>query len=169
MYMVTTCTAGRRSTLGTIRLGEMRLSRLGAIVAAHWLDLPAHHGPLVQVDAFVVMPNHLHGIITILPANRCPDAPAVVPLGNLVGGFKSSVTREWNQLCGTPGGAVWQPRFYEHIIRHEKALARIRDYIRNNPQQWTIDRENPKAAGENEFYRWLEAYCRKSSPGGLAI
>jgi REP element-mobilizing transposase RayT len=167
--MITTCTAGRRNTFGTIRLGAMRLSRLGQLVEEHWLDLPNHHGPLVQLDAFVVMPNHFHGIVTILPTSRFPDAPAAAPLGNLVGGFKASVTREWNALHGTPGGVVWQPRFYEHIIRHEKALARIRDYILNNPQQWTIDRENPRQVGENMFYRWLAAYCRKSSPSGLVI
>jgi REP element-mobilizing transposase RayT len=166
MYLITTCTADRKNLFGSIRSGKMALTRLGELVEAHWRGLPEHHGPRVQLDSFIVMPNHFHGIITILPLNRFPAATSIAHLGNLVGGFESSVTREWNVLRNLPGGVVWQPRFHEHIIRHERALQRIRQYIAINPQQWTIDRENTKRTGDNEFYRWLEEYCRKSAPVG---
>jgi REP element-mobilizing transposase RayT len=64
----------------------MQLSRLGEIVQRHWQNIPEHHGPRVALDEFVVMPNHLHGIILLLSASQFPDAPAVKPLGTIAGG-----------------------------------------------------------------------------------
>jgi hypothetical protein len=67
-------------------------------------------------------------------------------------------------LSANQEAVVWQPRFHDHVIRHQQALERIRHYIRNNPQQWSLDGENPQATGRNEFYRWLQAYCRRIAP-----
>lgn len=84
-------------------------------------------------------------------------------LGALVGGFKSGVSREGRrlELCS---GRLWQPRFYEHVVRHERALDHIREYIVNNPMAWELDMENPERRAEHEFYRWLAAYARRTRP-----
>lgn len=78
-----------------------------------------------------------------------------------MGSFKSAVTREAGRLGLWSGGLLWERGYYDHIIRHEPALERVRDYIVNNPRQWELDRENPERGGENEFYKWLESYKRK--------
>jgi REP element-mobilizing transposase RayT len=164
-YLITICTADRRSTFGRIKLGKLQLSRLGQIIEKHWRAMPEHHGPRVELDEFQIMPNHFHAIVTILPAARHPDAPDPPDLGTIIGSFKAGVTREWRRLSGDGKVVVWQARFHDHIIRHELALERIRQYVRSNVQQWSLDRENPQRTGENEFYRWLEAYARKIAAG----
>jgi hypothetical protein len=79
--------------------------------------------------------------------------------------MKAGVTRIWRKEDGNPATPVFQPGFYEHVIRHEKALERVREYIVNNPLQWELDRENPARSGESEFYRWMEAYGAKLETG----
>ncbi len=77
------------------------------------------------------MPNHIHGIVVIVGA-----------LGAIIGSFKSAVTKRINELCDTRGAPVWQRNYYEHIIRNEKDLDRIRKYIDANPSNWMQDDEN---------------------------
>jgi len=133
--------------------GEMVLSEYGRIVDEEW-----HHTaqlrPYVTLDAFVVMPNHIHGILWIegcrgepRPYPPCGVAPG--SLGTIVGAFKSVVTRRINQMRGTLGAPVWQRNYWEHIIRSEQALQAIRQYILNNPARWHLDRYHPAAVGRD--------------------
>jgi len=77
-------------------------------------------------------------------------------LPSIVRAFKSAATKRINRLLGTPGRPVWQRNYYEHIIRNDKGLNRIRQYIADNPGRWHLDRYNPDASGADEFDRWLE-------------
>ena len=110
----------------------------------------------VCLDAFVVMPNHVHGVVWITESTGVPNvgaqglaplqrAPNVMPrsLGAFVRGFKSAVTREVNALRKTPGIPVWQRNYYEHVIRGEEELERRRQYIADNPAKWDEDENNP--------------------------
>ena len=77
-------------------------------------------------------------------------------LPTIVRAVKSAASKRINALRDTPGRAVWQRNYYEHIIRNDKALNRIREYIHYNPQRWHLDRYNPDASGHDEFDHWLE-------------
>jgi REP element-mobilizing transposase RayT len=96
----------------------------------------------VQLDAFVIMPNHIHGIVAITPGVG-GDACVAPTLGTIVGSFKSAVTKRINILRGAAGSAVWQRSYYEHVIRAEHDLNKIREYIEHNPSRWAEDLENP--------------------------
>ena len=125
-----------------------------------WLSLPKHH-PGSDVDAFVVMPNHIHGIVWIENAEVRPALSAVVA------GFKAQVTRELRR-CDPAVRDVWQPGFYEHVIRTVESLARIRRYIVDNPARWVADPENPEGqpdARESEFTALLQE--ERMERGGL--
>jgi len=98
------------------------------------------------LDLFVIMPNHIHGIILIVGAGLKPaptDRIKQYPLPEIVRGFKTFSARRINVMRVTLGVPVWQRNYYEHIIRNEDELNRIREYIKNNPLQWQFDRENP--------------------------
>jgi REP element-mobilizing transposase RayT len=146
-YFVTVCSLERGFVFGKIAEGQMRLNPLGEIVQACWRCLPQHFWHL-ELDAFVLMPNHVHGIIVFngvgaqhaapLPHNVTPGS-----LGAIVRSFKSAATKRINDGRGTPGAPIWQRNYYEHIVRNEDELHRIRQYIVNNPLQWALDRENP--------------------------
>ena len=126
----------------------------GLIVSRCWFDLPKHY-PQMNLDEFVVMPNHVHGIINLTEAIN-PDVgaglkPALTTLETqghglpeIVRGFKTFSSRRINQLRSTPGNAVWQRNYYDHVIRDEASLHRIREYIVGNPPKWAEDPENPK-------------------------
>jgi REP element-mobilizing transposase RayT len=157
-YFVTICTLNRECLFGNIENGEMRLNTTGKIVQRCWDEIPFHFSE-VELDEFVVMPNHIHGIAVIVDgrgtACRAPTsrahtcrAPAVEQFGQPVSGsiptivrsFKSAATRRINQLRNTPGENLWQRNYWEHIVRNEQELHRIRKYIQNNPAQWELDR-----------------------------
>jgi REP element-mobilizing transposase RayT len=107
------------------------------------------------IDEFVVMPNHLHGIIMITQGvgaycntplqNRFKSPSKTV--GSIIRGFKSTTTRQINLLRETPGNPIWQRNYYDHIIRNEYELNKIREYIQNNPLKWDLDKENPRRTG----------------------
>ena len=169
-YFVTICTYQRDCLFGEIIKGEMHLNPLGFIVQEEWLKTQIIR-PEIELDEFVIMPNHLHGIIIIkdesqnmggthgrasLQGEPTPDAsmqrinPAHSSLrrqprslGSIIAGFKSAATKRINVERKIPYAPVWQSRFYEHIIRNDKGLNNIRDYIVNNPMQWHVDEENP--------------------------
>ena len=144
---------------GEIVDGEMIRNDCGNIVQSCWNALPDHYNN-IQLDEFVVMPNHIHGII-IINDNTVGSRHASTlrgtkhTLGNMVGSFKSAATKQINDLCHRQGVSVWQGRYYDHIIRNEKSLNKIREYIKTNPQQWTWDKENARCNGMDEFDRWL--------------
>ena len=152
-YFVTICTQHRDALFGQIHEGEMRLNPFGLIVCEEWLRTEKLR-PNVTQDAFVVTPNHVHGILIILEQDvghgraTEPVAPTRVreqrlrrqSVGSIVGQFKSSVVRRINRARGTTGAPVWQRNYYKHIIRTDRSLERIRDYINRNPSEWALDR-----------------------------
>ena len=166
-YFVTLCTHQRKCLLGEVVNNEMRLNAFGKAVQEEWRH-SVEIRKEIQLDEFVVMPNHLHGIIVITGeegahsvvsgrgARRCAlvEAHGRVPLqarlfrpprslGSFVAGFKSAAAKRINQIRRTPGAPIWQRSFYEHVIRNLKSLYRIRQYIAENPQNWPLDEDNP--------------------------
>ncbi len=151
-YFVTICTQNRECLFGEIVDGFMRLNGLGAVVRACWHDLP-HHYARVKLDAFVVMPNHVHGIIVLTHKTvgaGFKSAPTITMtvknhgLPEIVRAFKTFSSRRVNEIRNTPGTPVWQRNYYETIIRNEESLNHIRKYITNNPLRWATDRQNPR-------------------------
>ena len=161
IYFVTICTHRKKCLLGSVANDRVALSALGEIVRECWMRIPEHF-PRVKLDAFVVMPNHLHGVLVLhrtTASHRAQHAAPLQPTRNtdlqsepnvksgtlsaVIRSFKSAVSkrahREWP---GTPS-STWQRNYYEHIIRNGGDLDQIRRYIRNNPQRWAFDKENP--------------------------
>lgn len=140
-YYVTICIHGRQCLLGDVVGGAVRLSDYGRIVTACWDAIPDHFSG-VELDAFVVMPDHVHGIVVIAtdpPAPATggqPTGPPKRSLGAIVGSFKAAAARQINQLRGTAGAPFWQRNYYEHIVRDSADLDRIRAYIECNPARW---------------------------------
>jgi REP-associated tyrosine transposase len=135
-YFVTACTYKRVCILSKVRGPHVVLSTAGQIVEDAWHGLTKHY-PGLALDDFVVMPNHVHGIVFL-----DDGAPT---LSEIMRGFKTFAARRINVLQDTLGRPVWQRGFHEHVVRNEEALGNIRAYIRNNPAKWHLDRENPDA------------------------
>jgi len=154
-YFVTICVKDFKCVFGKIQNRILFLNQLGNIAKKCWLEIPEHF-PCVGLDEFIIMPNHLHGIIMIRDRGDmvCRDTACRVPTGEqfskptpgsiptIIRSYKSAV-KKWANENGFDGFR-WQGRFYEHIIRNEKSLNNIRDYIINNPVMWDEDRNNPK-------------------------
>ena len=145
-YFVTICTHNRECVLGEIADGEMRLKEAGQIVRAMWEQLPYHY-PHIGLDAFAIMPNHVHGIVTLndpVGAGFKPAPTGGKPHGlpEIIRAFKTFSSRRINQFRQMTGVPVWQRNYYEHVIRNEKTLNAIREYITANPYQWQEDPEN---------------------------
>jgi putative transposase len=151
-YFVTICILHRRCLLGEIYADEMQLSETGRIVRDEWLKAPLIR-PGVELDAYVVMPNHFHGIVVIAGSvgNACIEeggaggarGPRQGSVGALVAGFKSSVTRRVNQNRITSGASLWQRNYYEHVIRDDADYTAIVEYVATNPQRWIEDKLHP--------------------------
>jgi REP element-mobilizing transposase RayT len=144
-YFVTICTEDRTCLFGDVAGGQMHLNDAGRIILSQWEALPVRFSG-VELDVFGVMPNHLHGIL-VLATTAESAAPPV--LGEIVGAFKSLTTDLYIKGVKQSGwlpfrGRLWQRNFHEHIIRNEKTLQRIRQYIVDNPIHWEIDPENPQ-------------------------
>lgn len=150
---MTICAKGKDKLFGEIVAAEVSLNTLGHIVTQCWLALPRHF-PSVLLDEWILMPNHLHGIIEICggamhPAildeslRRTCTGDASPPLDAVVQNFKSISTHRITAERGTPRSAVWQRDYYEDSIGNEDSLNYNRDYIVNNPAQWECDSENP--------------------------
>ncbi len=157
MYFITLCTYQRGCLFGEISDGVMQLNRLGEIAAEEWLR-SSEIRQEIEFDAWIIMPNHLHGIVVIETiadwsggvgaTGRSPlrgVAPSMKPrsLSSLVAGFKSATTKHINLHRNAPGTPVWQRNYYEHIIRTDSSLQTIQTYIRHNPQSWPNDRLHP--------------------------
>jgi putative transposase len=148
-YSVTLCTQDRVALFGEVRDGHMHLSDLGAIVADAWQWLSAHYAH-IALDAWCVMPNHLHGILIIRTGGphdgQTPQGgtPAK-PIGQVIGAFKTVSTKHINLARRSPGATVWQRNFWEHIVRDGDEMDRIRAYIRDNPLTWSLDDLNAPA------------------------
>ncbi len=147
LYFVTICAHERRCLFGEVSGESVRLNALGQIVETEWTKSRELRRE-IAMDAYIIMPNHLHAIVAIdqavHPAGSAPGARNR-SLGSLVNGFKAAATRRINELRGTPESAVWQRNYYEHVVRNEDELNRIREYIALNPAKWAADLENPAA------------------------
>jgi putative transposase len=149
MYFVTICAQERECLFGEVVNGEMVMNEAGARVQAVWDELP-HHYPHVRLDAFAIMPNHVHGIVALTAVGARFIAPSsiiapnhVPTVGEIVRGFKARCTQAINQMRNTRGVHVWQRNYYEHIIRGEVDYHRIAEYISTNPQRWMSDTLHP--------------------------
>ena len=156
---------------GEIIEGEMQNHPFGEIVQACWQELPNHYSHL-KLGTFVVMPNHIHGILHLIESELlsadfvgaglrpASTGDGILPVrrgvSEILRALKSFSSRWINEFRGTPGVAVWQRNYYERIIRDEEALSRIQKYILTNPLRWWCDRENPAADSADDFDRWLE-------------
>lgn len=149
MYFITTCTYEKQHLLGEIVGETMVLNAVGRIVEEEWRNT-ATIRPDVELDVFTVMPNHFHALLflhderrgTLLRARRSESfgipTPNSVP--TIVRLFKSAVTVRVNKMRKTPRSPVWQRSYHEHVVRDEKELREIREYIVNNPLKWHLDR-----------------------------
>jgi putative transposase len=165
VYYVTICTQQRECLFGEVRCDEMQLSHAGRAIQMAWEELPRRFEG-VDLDAFVVMPNHVHGILVVFggPGGRegrdpgggehkvRPHGTLPGTVGRIVQAFKSISTLEYAagvKQYGWPSfqGRLWQRNYYEHIIRDEETLNLIREYISTNPARWAQDHENPARVG----------------------
>ena len=171
VYFVTMCTQNRECLFGEIKNGEMIFNEYGEIIKFTWFDL-INHNVNILLDYFVIMPNHIHGIIVITNNENIVGAgskPALVKsaliknnhdvtraatrvgleptptkceLSEIVRQLKTFSAKRINQLRGTSSVAVWQRNYYDHIIRNENELNQIREYVVNNSLKWDLDRNN---------------------------
>ncbi len=164
-YFVTICTYERMCFFGEIKEGRMFLNKYGSIVHSCWQEIP-HHFHDVKPSPFVVMPNHVHGIISIskpLPSSvLCVETyrligtvsgiqntneefqkPVPNSLPTIIRSFKSAVTKRLNELGENLPVTVWQRNYYEHVIRNEKELNQTTQYINSNPVTWETDENHP--------------------------
>jgi len=167
-YFVTICTQDRVLRFGRIVDGQMELNATGTMIQGVWGRLNEHYAGL-EVDEFVVMPNHLHGILVLgcddatipeedrqwpgrarrVPRRRlgCPAPTGGLSLSEIVRRFKTFTANQYRKAISLQElpdpGRLWQRNFYEHVIRNERDLSAIREYMVNNPLQWHLDRENP--------------------------
>ena len=147
VYYITICTNERQCIFGEVIDGQMRLNLLGHLAHTCWLDIPNHFSRF-QLDTFVIMPDHVHGLLAIVDNTpvRTQQRRVATPeqFGQPVRGsiptairsYKSAVTRFIHRFCETTEVPVWQDGFHESIIRDEKTLNCKRQYIINNPQRW---------------------------------
>jgi putative transposase len=165
-YFLTVCVQGRNSLFGEVANEAMQLNSAGRMVERWWSELQRKF-PDISIDSHVVMPNHFHGII--FKSNEPPKgAHPGAPLQKMVQWFKTMSTNEYIHGVKEHGwppfeGPMWQRSFYEHVIRDEESLNRIREYIATNPQRWDLDRENPRAKGKDEFDEWLATVIGRPS------
>jgi putative transposase len=156
-YFVTVCAHGNGSVFDVLELRDA--------VEEAWRQIPLHFLN-ARLDEFVVMPNHVHGIVWIVGAQHAAPLPGTRTLavkagslGAIVRSFKAAAARRVNEIRGTPGAAVWQRNYYERVIRNEDELSSIREYIHLNPLGWELDRENPHHGASADYARqwgWLE-------------
>ncbi len=179
-YFITICTCNRIEYFGNVIDAKMELNEYGKIADMFWLEM-IEHFPFVESDEYVVMPNHVHGIIRInnpdflteiihenghagvvetihdnghagvvetihelslqQPGATCISRRQML-LSKIIGRYKMQSAKQINQLRETTGQPFWQSRFYDHIIRNQESLERIRHYIRVNPEKWFRDRNN---------------------------
>jgi putative transposase len=144
-YYVTICTCDRQEIFGKVENTEMIINQYGEIAKNTWLQVPKHFKN-IELDEFIIMPNHIHGIIII--NNPVGTGHALSSMKNIknnnlsviIGSFKSAASKQINQLNNI--NFKWQRSFYDHIIRTTHSLQNIREYIINNPKTWSSDENN---------------------------
>jgi len=167
-YFITICTHDKEPIFGHVIDRNVHLNEFGKVVEKEWLKT-FDMRKILKLDIYVIMPNHFHGIIIISDGTGTPQrAPTNEqfgkPVSNSIPGiirlFKSTATKQINQIRQTPGRELWQRNYYEHIIRNENELDQVREYIINNPLQWQFDRENPNCRGTLQCADVEMAQCR---------
>ncbi|MGB8983079.1 MAG: hypothetical protein WCC12_14485 [Anaerolineales bacterium] len=169
-YFVTMVAWHRECLFGEVVGDEMRLNKIGEIVQWEWLETPKRLC-FVELGAFVVMPNHFHGILIFrenvgatrlgltdamwsrvartrvpieeIDGSPLPRGPKPASLGAVMAQFKSRVTKRLRKIPSLNGTQIWQRNYYEHVIRNERDLQNKTDYIEANPMLWGEDDENP--------------------------
>lgn len=153
-YFVTICAFQKRCLFGRVDGSRVHLNHLGEIVQRCWTEIPAHF-PQVTLDAFVVMPNHVHGILAIQTRARRavplreihrPELfrnPVLGSLATIVRSYKSAAAKQVRTMLKQPDYTVWQRSFYESVLRSGKDYANAARYILENPKMWHLDSENP--------------------------
>ncbi len=143
-YFITICTEGRLSLFGCVVDERVELTPAGIAVKARWAEL-AERFPGVESDIHVIMPNHFHAVVVIAGSSEPPGRRA---LGDVIGWFKSTTTVDYvrgvrDQRWPPFERRLWQYNYFEHIVRNEGELGRIREYIATNPARWAEDSDNP--------------------------
>jgi len=156
-YFITICVKDMKCILGDVIEKEMNLNRFGKVADSMWSEI-ANCYDNVDLDEFIIMPNHMHGIIIIGPFHEkessstgfvgaIQESPAMtilqrrrMLLSKIVGRYKMRSAKKINQERKTPGISVWQRSFYKHIIRNDDDLFNIRDYIVKNPINWSKEK-----------------------------
>ena len=152
IYFVTVCTKNKECRFGDVADGEMGLNEAGKIIQTTWDALPRRYAN-IDLDVFVVMPTHVHGVIVLtdrplvgaglaLPGSK-GAASSAPTLGDVIRTFKSVSAIRVNRLLMRTGQPMWHRNYYEHIIRSQDEFDKIREYIVNNPVRWVFDHENP--------------------------
>jgi REP element-mobilizing transposase RayT len=173
-YFITICTCNRENLLGKILEQSIELNEFGKVAIQWWLELE-NRFPEIKLDYHVIMPNHIHGIIIMshgendvgaihelpLPRGRVERRRMVIP--KVIGYFKMNSAKHINLLRNATGDPLWQRNYYEHIVRNEVELSRVREYIQNNPLKWDMDRENPLSKNFNMEHKkyWQEIYEKR--------
>ena len=166
-YFVSICTKERKCLFGDIENQEMALNAAGRMLDKWYVELENKFKD-IRCDEYIIMPNHFHAIIqNIGPVGAdlrvCPDnhrhgrtsgEHIGSPLHRVIQWFKTMTTNEYIRGVKQYGwvpfpGRLWQRNYYEHILRSENEMSRIREYIRNNPAQWATDKDNPFIADKN--------------------
>jgi putative transposase len=165
-YFITIVTDQRVCLFGDISNDQINLTPFGIVAQREWMHLPGRFQNL-QFDAFVIMPNHLHGIMLLAEPGTVGDSipeiasihhraptqtgpseafgrPVPSSIPTMVRSYKAAVTVRINHLQNTTQKSVWQRNYYEHVIRNEDELNRAREYILQNPMRWSMDQENPE-------------------------
>jgi len=142
-YFITICTQNRECLFGDIVDGKMVLNPAGDMIQTVWDEIPFHY-PGIEIDEFAVMPNHVHGIIVIVAPTGNTGS---LSLGDIMHRFKTMTTKRYADGVKQSGwrrfsGKLWQRNYWEHIVRNDMELGRIREYICTNPIQWESDRLN---------------------------
>jgi REP element-mobilizing transposase RayT len=164
-YFITMCIQHRECLLGAVVDGVMEPNEAGKTVQSVWEALPKRF-PSILLDAFVVMPNHVHGIFVIVPPNQKSQskkgaasdkgaarseegaASGAPTVGKILRAFKSISAIHVNSLLLRSCRPLWQRNYYEHIIRDEAVLTRAREYIVMNPRRWHLDLDNPNGGAQ---------------------
>jgi putative transposase len=150
LYYITICTKDRAHYFGQItsspetqNIASLHLTQIGDIAYRNWLDIP-NHFPFIELDEFVIMPNHVHGILFINKPNKefwekNKFGVQSQNLAAVIRGYKASV-----KTHATINNIEfhWQPRYYDRVIQNEKEYLNIREYIFNNPEQWLLTGDN---------------------------
>jgi len=170
VFFVTICVKGRECLFGEVVECQMRLNEAGRLAVDCWESIAVHRRN-VELDTYVVMPNHVHGLLRVAPVGATLASPSSEPalrvahgpppnsIGAIVGAFKADVSRRMNRLRLARRHSVWQRDYHDHLVRNDRALDRIRNYIAANPARWSTDPENPERVDDGAAAEGDEQWC----------